>query len=282
MRILLCTNGAQYMARAMTLGAELALALEADVEILVAPAANAEESARRMVDDVVKTMEAAGLPVATHWEGDPFSPDMVEQHVQAHAYDLVVIGSRGRQGIVARLLGSVARRVTRCAPTSVLVVKGRARPLKHFLICTSAGPPSEYTIDFAGELARELGASVTLLHVMSQVPLGAHAQPEDLHATAEELIRRGSREGEHLSRMLDLLAGKGVAARAVVRHGLVLEAILDEARAEPCDLIVVGAHITPGLRSFLVADLAGDVVIGARHPVLVVRLEKQMAQRTSE
>ena len=65
---------------------------------------------------------------------------------------------------------------------------------------------------------------------MSQLPLAQDAVAEDLEASAEELIRRGSREGAHLSRMLDQLATEGQSARAVVRHGLVRDEIIAEAR----------------------------------------------------
>ena len=112
---------------------------------------------------------------------------------------------------------------------------------------------------------------MTLLHVMSQLPLAQDAVAEDLEASAEELIRRGSREGAHLSRMLDLLATEGQSARAVVRHGLVRDEIIAEAREGRYDLLVTGAHVTPGLNARLVDDLSADILLAANRPVLVVR-----------
>ncbi|MCK4451240.1 MAG: universal stress protein, partial [Anaerolineae bacterium] len=107
--------------------------------------------------------------------------------------------------------------------------------------------------------------------VMSQLPLTKNALPHDLDASAEELIQRGSREGVHLSRMLDLLTAEEVAARAVVRHGSVLDEIIAEAREGRYDLLVTGAHVTPGLDARLVDDLSADILLAANRPVLIVK-----------
>ena len=126
-------------------------------------------------------------------------------------------------------------------------------------------------MQFAGRLARALGTSVTLLHVMSQLPLTENALLHDLDASAEELIQRGSREGVHLSQMLDLLTAEEVVARAVVRHGSVLDEIIAEAREGRYDLLVTGAHVTPGLDARLVDNLSANILLAANRPVLIVK-----------
>ena len=272
MKIMLCTNGSSYTARALDLGARVARRTASAVDILVIAERDREKEALRMAEAAAADLEATGVPVALHRQAGRMAEEVVRQ-AQATPYDLVVIGSRGRRGIVRLLLGSVAIHVTGHAPASVLVVKGRTRDLKRFLVNSSAGPVSEHTVRFAGRLARALGASVTLLHVMSQLPLAEDALPHDLEASAEELIQRDSREGVHLSRMLALLAAEGVAARAVVRHGLVRDEIAAEAQEGRYDLLVTGAHVTPGLDARLVDDLSADILLAANRPVLVVRPE---------
>jgi nucleotide-binding universal stress UspA family protein len=270
MRILLCTDDSLHMARALDLGTRVARVSASTVDILAVANPGQEEKVYRIVELAAADLKAAGIPVAIHRRTGRLAEQVVLQATTA-PYDLVVIGSRGRRGVVQLLLGSVALRVTGHVPTSVLVFKGAIRGLRRFLVCSSAGPVSERTVHFAGHLARALGASVTLLHVMSQLPLAQDALPEDLAASAEELIHRGSREGAHLSRMLDLLAEEGQAARAVVRHGLVRDEIIAEAREGRYDLVVTGAHVTPGLNARLVDDLSADILLAANRPVLVVR-----------
>jgi nucleotide-binding universal stress UspA family protein len=54
-------------------------------------------------------------------EGDPATE--IVRHVQQTGIDLVVMGTHGRTGLERLLLGSVAEKVLRDAPCSVLVVK---------------------------------------------------------------------------------------------------------------------------------------------------------------
>ena len=270
MRILLCTNGSSHTARALEMGVRVAQRAASAVDILVVVERDREKETRRMAETAAANLKAAGIPVTILRRTGRMAEEVVHQ-AKAAPYDLVIIGSRGRRGVVRLLLGSVALHVTEHAPTSVLVVKGHARDLRQFLVCSSAGPVSEHTVRFAGRLARALGASVTLLHVMSQLPLAKDAVPDDLEASAEELIQRGSREGIHLSRMLDLLAAEGQVGRAVVRHGLVRDEIIAEAREGRYDLLVTGAHVTPGLNARLVDNLGADILLAAKQPVLVVR-----------
>ena len=270
MKILLCTNGSSHAARALDLGVRVAQRAASDVDILVVVERDREEEARRMAEVAAADLETAGVPVTIRQRTGRLA-DAVVLQAQTAPYDLVVIGSRGRRGVMRLLLGSVALHVTGHALASVLVVKGRTRDLKRFLVCSSAGPVSEHTVWFAGRLARALDASLTLLHVMSQLPLAEDAVPDDLEASAEELIQRGSQEGVHLKQMLDLLATEGQAGRAVVRHGLVRDEIIAEAREGRYDLLVTGAHVTPGLDARLVEDLSADILLAANRPVLVVR-----------
>ncbi len=271
MNILLCTDGSPHSAWALNVGASVALPLAGSVDILIV----AETEERRVevlrgCDAVVAELQAAGLPPVLHHRRGRLA-EAVEHQAQGVPYDLVVIGSRGRRGLTSLLLGSVARHVAEHIPASLLVVKGPLRQLEHFLVCSAAGPASERTVRFAGRLAHSLGAAVTLIHVMSQLPLTPFAVPEDLEASADELVRRGSREGVHLSCMLDLLAEEGINGRAIVRHGLVLDEILDELSDGCYDLLITGTHVTPGLHESLVEDMSTDLLLEARLPVLIVR-----------
>jgi nucleotide-binding universal stress UspA family protein len=268
MKILLCINGTPHAAQALELGAHIARMAATAVDILVLVERDPEK-ARRMAETTAAELEAAEIPVTLYQRTGRIGEEVVLQ-AQAASYDLIVIGSRGRRGVTRLLLGSVALCVVEQTPAPVLVVKGRARKLERFLVCSSAGPVSEHTVQFAGRLAQALGASVTLLHVMSQLPLTENAFLDDLEASAEELIQRGSREGIHLGRMLDLLAEEGQTGRAVVRHGLVRDEIIAEGRKGQYDLLVIGAHVTPGLNARMVGDLTAEVLLAANRPVLVI------------
>ena len=270
MRILLCTNGSPHAAQGLDVGVRIAQRAASAVDVLVIDERNHGKEARRMGEAVAADLEAAGIPVTIHRRTGQVAEELIHQ-ARAVSYDLAIIGSRGRRGIVRLALGSVALHISEHIPTPVLVVKGDVHDLERFLVCSSAGPVSKHTIQFAGRLARKINASVTLLHVMSQVPLVKDAFPDDLEASAQELIRRGSREGAHLNKMLALLTTEGITARAVVRHGLVRDEVIAEEQEGEYGLLVIGTHITPGLNSHLVNDLSAGILLAANRPVLVVR-----------
>jgi len=270
MKILLCTNGSTHTVRALNLGMHVARAAASSVDILAVVERDQEEEVSQLAEAAAADLEEADIPVTIHRRTGRMAEQVIRQ-AQATPCDLVIIGSRGRRGVTRLLLGSAALQVIEHAPVPVLVVKGHTRDLKRFLVCSSAGPVSEHTVRFAGRLAQALDASVTLLHVMSQLPLAEGALPYDLQASAEQLIQRGSREGVHFSRMLNLLTAEGATAHTVVRHGLVRDEIIAEAREGQYDLLVTGAHVTPGLNARLVDDLSTDILLAANRPVLVVR-----------
>jgi nucleotide-binding universal stress UspA family protein len=66
---------------------------------------------------------AGGVPLATEMHfGDP--SEVICRRATELGADLVVVGSRGLGAIERVLLGSVSDAVIRCAPCSVLVVRG--------------------------------------------------------------------------------------------------------------------------------------------------------------
>ncbi len=54
-------------------------------------------------------------------EGNP--ADVICDHARGMGFDLVVVGSRGKQATERAVIGSVSSKVVACAPCSVLVVR---------------------------------------------------------------------------------------------------------------------------------------------------------------
>ncbi|HDQ71582.1 MAG TPA: universal stress protein [Chloroflexi bacterium] len=271
LNLLLCTNGTPHTIHAIDLGVQIAEAIAGSVDILsIVDRQGRTPEICRIAEEAKGSLEAKRIPTAI-LERTPPLVDAVIQQTRIKPYDLVVIGSRGRKGVTRLLLGSVALRVSEHTPGSVLIVKGRPRPFRRFLVCSSAGPASEQTVRFAGQLARSLDATLTLLHVMSQLPIVKDAYLADLEAPAEDLIACQSREGLHLQAMTQYLTQTGLKTRAVVRHGLVQDEIITEAKEGRYDLLITGAHFTPGLDERLVNDLSADLLLAIDRPVLIVR-----------
>jgi nucleotide-binding universal stress UspA family protein len=80
------------------------------------------DTAERSAEELVAAgLEAEGICLP----GDP--RHAIVDHARQGRFDLVVVGSRGRSGMVQLLLGSVASHVVTHAPCSVLVVRDPAQ-----------------------------------------------------------------------------------------------------------------------------------------------------------
>lgn len=271
MHMLLYSDCSQIGRQALHLGVRIAVETASTVDLLVlAMTADQEQAACREVEAALETLEASDISVTIHRRCGPMPRELHNQAESTH-YDLIVVGSRGHKGLKRLIAGSRACNVLTRTTTSILVVKGKGREeIKRILVGTAAGPASDDTVCFAARLARALDASVTLLHVMSQVALEERAKAADLEAEADELMERDAREGVHLENMLEILRQKGVEAEARVRHGLIVDEILAEAKAGHFDVIVIGAHAAPGIEGLLSSDLSRQIMLSAERPVLIV------------
>ncbi|NLF14725.1 MAG: universal stress protein [Anaerolineaceae bacterium] len=211
----------------------------------------------------------------------------VVREAEEDGYDLVLVGEPWHEGRFGRFRpGSESVHLVEHAPCSVLVVKGKPRAVRRILLCdsgagsvladpvlraTRVGPPllARFTAQAADMLRGE--EEITVLHVMSQIGAGPGIADGHLRAAAEELIEERAPEGELLIQDVQLLVRPGVQARPLVRHGLVLDEILHEARCGDYDLVVIGAHPGKLWQKLLLDDLARKIMVQIDRPILVIK-----------
>jgi nucleotide-binding universal stress UspA family protein len=145
---------------------------------------------------------------------------------------------------------------------------------QHLLVPTDGSEISARAVQQAVELAAALGARVRFLHVQNNYPISLVGVGELVEAsTIEALVEAaGKRAEEILQEALAAAAAAGVPAeRTVVMNPLPHKAILEEASAAGCDLIVMGSHGRRGLEGLLLGSETQRVLLGSSTPVLVVR-----------
>jgi nucleotide-binding universal stress UspA family protein len=202
--------------------------------------------------------------------GDPV--DLIEQATKSEKIDIVVYGSRGRRGLSRLILGSVAAYLEHHLVCSLLVVRNKPAPLKRILVTVTRSPESRKPVKVAGKIAQHADAEVSVLHVMSQLPLTDQARTAPLHMTAEEAIAHQTMEGQHLQQALEALAEMNVQSEAVLRYGLVLDEINNEIKEGDYQLLIIGAHRMPEdlpLANLLIEDMADMILMHTQCPVLI-------------
>ena len=191
------------------------------------------------------------------------------------AADLIVVGTHGRTGLKRFLLGSVAERVVRLSPTSVMVarpVKSSAGGYRKILVPTDFSESADNALNFAMMLAAD-GAEVKLLHCW-QLPPGFAGfsggyVPRQLRESTLDSVTKGITEGAE-QRATDLIKDHqrdGVNLSFEVMQAPPVHGI--EQRAEDSDLIVMGSHGRRGVRRFVLGSVAEVTVRHAPCSVLV-------------
>ncbi len=141
--------------------------------------------------------------------------------------------------------------------------------LKKLLVAVDFAPPSVAALDWAIDLASQLGATVTVLHTVEMVIVGVpdglvFPSPED----TAELMSRAERV---LDATLAERRDRGVPLTGLVRQGVAWETIHEVAREIDADAIVVGTHGRKGLLHALLGSVAEKTIRTADRPVIVAR-----------
>jgi universal stress protein A len=144
--------------------------------------------------------------------------------------------------------------------------------LKKILVATDFGPESETAVRYGRELARGFGGSLHVLHVTENLfsrVMDAYSYAGLSPDVQAEIERGCQRETEALLEEEDRRELRAVAV--TVTSNRPSTAIVDYARDQGIDLIVIGTHGRGPLGHLMLGNVAERVVRTAPCPVLTVR-----------
>jgi nucleotide-binding universal stress UspA family protein len=140
---------------------------------------------------------------------------------------------------------------------------------KKIIVPIDFSDTSLHALDYAIEMAKKLGASITVMHAF-ELPI--YGFPDGaLVASAEMAARITDGANAGLRAATEDRANAGVPLVSVLRQGRPEEEIVTLAKATGADLIVLGTHGRRGLARALLGSVAENVVRTATCPVLTVR-----------
>ena len=149
---------------------------------------------------------------------------------------------------------------------------GAVKHYKHILVPMDFSDTSTRALEHAKMLAERFEASLELLHVVPNPFLATTAMlyvgmplPQDFLNELELDAR------QRLGNALTAAERERFKARSVVKIGDPLIEIVEHARLEHVDLIVMGTHGRTGASHFFLGSVAERVVRTAACPVLTVR-----------
>lgn len=144
--------------------------------------------------------------------------------------------------------------------------------IRHILTTTDFSDASRPGVEMAVDLARTLGARLTLAHVFDPAPLAPIATRGDVlleQYVSEQEIEKAVDKALSEARR-DLLADLPQARTELIRGHDAASAIDEWAGQNAVDLIVMSTHGRTGLAHFLIGSVAEKVLRKAPCPVLTV------------
>lgn len=276
-RILICSDGTDPADRPTKLGGILGAACEAEVTLLgIAEREDEEAPLREALESESKWLREHKVePEVILLSGDPIHQILDQAHEKK--YDFVVIGARRKGSSGLYWYSERTYEVVKAVPSAVLVARGDCEKIKRVLVCTGGKHYSEAAVKSAGEIAKCLGASVTLLHVMAEPP-AIYAHLIEMEEDVEQLLESGSELGVNLGAQRDSLMKLGVTAEVRVRHGIAVDEIFKEISEGHHDMIVTGSSLARGaLRHYIMGDLTRTILNRSTCPILIARLDGSIA-----
>jgi nucleotide-binding universal stress UspA family protein len=133
---------------------------------------------------------------------------------------------------------------------------------------TDGSPNAEAAVRRAADIAKADGA---VLHLVTAFP-DAPTYSETIASSAkrDRIDLREVAEGV-LSRTAEELRGEGLEVVTDAREGDPAQVILDVAREQDADLVVIGAHGLTGIRRFLLGSVASKLAHHADCSLMIVR-----------
>jgi nucleotide-binding universal stress UspA family protein len=181
--------------------------------------------------------------------------------------DLIVMGSHGRRGFEKWFLGSVTERLLRRVQIPLLTISNAANSTKappairRILVTTDFSEGTADAIRYAFSIGQEYQAKVTLMHVLNDISADISGRYRDtliksIRSELEELVPEEARDWCDISTR--------------VETGLPWTRILDSAKRDKIDLLVMNVHGKSMLDRALLGSTAERVVRGSPAPVLLI------------
>lgn len=143
---------------------------------------------------------------------------------------------------------------------------------KEILVTLDSSDLAEAAIPHARDIAKALGAGITLLSVVEV--MAVYQQPGVIGPVVsvamnveEEIVTTE----QYLEKIADRLRADGIEVKRVVREGDPASQICDYAHENDIDLIVMSTHGRSGVQRWVYGSVADRVLRSAMLPILLIR-----------
>ncbi|MFC5365317.1 universal stress protein [Salinirubrum litoreum] len=226
------------------------------------------QEGRDVVAEGAQTLRNLGVDHETDVvQGNP--AETIVDYADSHGHDLIVMPTRGKEGLSRYLGGSVSEKVVRLSPVPVLTTRMQADeeftfPYERILVPTDGSEQATRAVRHALSLAAALDATVHALSAVEETALGL-----DVRSTvASEESERAAREA--VESVADAAADYDVTVETHVERGSPVDVIRDAIESTDSHAVVMGTTGRRGTDRILLGSVAEKTVRTAPVPVITV------------
>ncbi|MCS7253987.1 MAG: universal stress protein [Armatimonadota bacterium] len=249
--------------------------LPAEIPILMGNVlAQIREEAIERLEAKASELRSMGIGVEVHiLQGD--AHHAVIEFAHKSETDLIAIGTKGVSGIGEKLLGSTTARIIQGSDKPVLSINQPRKPkLESMLVPTDLSEASSFALSYAIALAKLIGASVHVLHVMELLEaIGERETVNRLEVMVKAKLEVMAEAANGISDKTHI--------HALKRHHAA-EGILEFVDENNIDLVIMTTHGRTGLARFLWGSVAERVIRECSAPVIAARakaFERALSKR---
>ncbi len=196
------------------------------------------------------------------------------RYAEENIVDVILMSTHGRSGIRRWVLGSVAEKVLQASKVPVWLVRAGIHAevasdrcaVKAMLVPLDGSKPAEAVLPHVKTLAKQgcAGLVEVVLFGVSEPLVESGYYIPDVLTKPEELKK-------YLDAIGTRLKDANIRVRSEVRKGNPAEQIIEYAKENPFDLIVMSTHGRSGLGRWVFGSVADKVLHTASIPVFIVR-----------
>lgn len=269
-RILLASDGSTYCAdaesTAMAMAEKWGSLLQLVTVVVTNPQAEeaapalmlkAEEDASVILERLRREARRRGIEVETVMRRGPDPHVEIAAAAEERVSDVIVMGRRGKRGLLRRMIGDATARIVGSARCAVLMVPEGAKAWRsRILLATDGSRFADAAAVSAAKIAALDRLPVTVISVVRE-----NFSPD-----------RAAQASEAAERVAAHLARHGIEVDKTVQRGSPGPRIIATAAERDSDLIVMGTHGRTGWERVLVGSVTESVMNDTKLPVLAVKL----------
>lgn len=241
---------------------------DSDVEVTLMTVTSADDQTRsaECLDSVAKVFSMSNITKKVV-VGDNVR-DIILEEAQKD-YDLIILGASESRNDADVLFTPLLDAIVRMAPCPTMLVQGQHVEEKwtpeHILVPTNGSQASRRAAEVAFELVDRESQKVTVMRVVEEFRSNQHLDSGDRFLERQKQIAL-----ESVQNLQEIGETQGIAVHADIEIGTAPEiTILDTARYQSVDLIILGTHVSVGSDRLHLGPRVERILRNANCPVIV-------------